>query len=439
MKYTLLNSEDRKLMLEMIGVRSVDELYADLPQDILLDRLEGLPEPVSEIEIAEIVRNAGERNSREKLFIGSGAYSHYIPAVVDDLVSRSEFYTAYTPYQPEVSQGTLTAIFEFQTYMCRLTGMDVTNASMYDGATALAESVIMSARSSRKEKVLVSRAVNPFYRQVLSTYAWAAGIKIVEIPLDGTLTDYNAAEKLADNETGALVLQSPNFFGCIEEPEKTAAMRQEGKLDLIYVVAEAMALGFLKNPADCGADIVCGDAMSFGSPLSFGGPMLGFISAKEKFMRKMPGRFVGITTDAEGRDVFALTLQAREQHIRREKATSNICSNEGLLALKAAIYLGMTGPHLAGIGALNHNAASYLREKLISAGFSSVSDAPFFNEFLLNNGKSGFDAASMGAGFDAGKFYPEFRGCTLFCATETDSMQSIDSFTEKIKTGRVWK
>ncbi|MCP5515321.1 MAG: aminomethyl-transferring glycine dehydrogenase subunit GcvPA [Spirochaetales bacterium] len=443
MKYTLLNNDDKTLMLKKIGVSKIDDLFADLPQDILLDKLDGLPEPVSEMEIFDILKSESCKNSTKRMFLGAGSYNHYIPAVVDDLASRSEFYTAYTPYQPEVSQGTLTAIFEFQTYMCRLTGMDVTNASMYDGATSLAEAVMMSARNSRKDKVLVSRAVNPLYREVLATYAWAAGLIVEEIPLKGLVTDFDAVKKLCDDETGAVVIQSPNFFGCIEDPDASSsgfsAFKKEKKLDLIYTVTEALSLGFLKSPAETGADIVCGEAQSFGSPVSFGGPMLGFISAKEHFTRKIPGRLVGLTVDSDGNKVFALTLQAREQHIRREKATSNICSNEGILAVKAAVYLGTTGPRLGMLGKLNHNTASYLRENLLSAGFSPVSDDPFFNEFVLHNGKSGFDSASAGAGFDLGEYYPELRDCTLFCATETDTMQSIDNFIEKIKSGSVWK
>lgn len=442
MKYTVLTEDDRKLMLEKIGVASVDELFSDLPKDIILDKIEGLPCAASEMEITDIVKKISAKNKPESSasFCGGGCYNHYIPAAVDELAGRGEFYTAYTPYQPEVSQGTLTAIFEYQSYMCRLTDMDVSNASLYDGATALAEAVIMSAKAGKKKKVLVSRSVNPFYRETLATYAWASNIEIAEIPLSGIVTDTAAAEKMCDSDTAAVVVQSPNFFGYIEPVEELTAFKEAKKIDLIYVVAEALSLALLKTPAARGADIVCGEAQSFGNYPGFGGPMLGFITAKEKFTRKMPGRFVGLTVDQVGNQAFALTLQAREQHIRREKATSNICSNEGLLALRAAIYLGLTGPKLPEIASCNHNAAAYLCEKLLEIGFKNVQgtssfDGAFFNEFMLDNSNSKFSSEKFSAGIDAGKYYPEFKNCTIFCATERNTKESIDALVEKIKAG----
>ena len=428
MRYTLLNSQDRQLMLDQIGVKNIDELFSDLPRGILIDKIEGLPEPASEMEAAELLKNIAAGNSLEKKFRGGGIYSHYIPAAIDVLASRSEFYTAYTPYQPEVSQGTLTAVFEFQTYICRLTGMDVTNASMYDGATSMAEAVMMSSRNTRKTRIAVSRGVNPFYREVLSTYAWACGLEIIEIPLKDTVTDYAAAEKIVDDNISAIVVQSPNFFGSLEDMDALSAVKK--KADLIYTVAEALSLGWLRAPGEAGADIVCGEAQSFGNYPAFGGPMLGFISAKERFMRKIPGRLAGLSVDQDGNPAFTLTLQAREQHIRREKATSNICSNEGLLTLRAAVYLGLLGPKLNNLAQLNHNTASYLREKLIGKGFKPVGDIPFFNEFMLE-GKT----SDIPFGIKAENYYPEFKNCYIFCATENDTAADIDRITDTIKAG----
>lgn len=450
MKYTMLTDDDRKFMLNKIGVQSIDELFADLPADIRIDALEGLPKAVSEMEITQTLQKIGAKNTicsldhvsqRGGLFCGGGCYDHYVPASVDELAKRSEFYTSYTPYQPEVSQGTLTAIFEYQTYMCRLTGMDVANASLYDGATALAEAVMMSCKEKRRQKVLVSRSVNPLYRQTLATYAWAVGIEIVEIPLLGMCTDVSVAESLCDDSVAALIVQSPNFFGCIEPVEQLALCSAAHTADLIYTVSEALSLALLKSPREQGATIVCGEAQSFGNYLAFGGPLLGFIAATKNYMRKLPGRLVGLSTDEDGLPAFALTLQAREQHIRREKATSNICSNQGLLALRAAIYLGLTGAKLHELAQLNHTSAFYLYKELCAVGCMPVqknADAivPFFNEFMVQNGTSGFSSENFGAGIDAGIWYPEFTACTIFCVTEKNTKESIDSFVMGIRAGQ---
>ena len=438
MSYTLLTDSDREAMLKKIGIKKIDDLFTDIPGDILNVKIEGLPEAKSEIEISEIMRGISSENCLDSVFTGGGIYSHYIPAAVDELASRSEFYTAYTPYQPEVSQGTLTAIFEFQTFMCRLTSLDVTNASMYDGATALAESVMMAVRTNRKNKVLISRSVNPKYRAVLKTYCWASGIEYTEADIKELETDYDLFSSMVDDETSAAVIQSPNFFGIVEDAARVKSFLEDKKAFLINVVTEAMSLGHLKSPGSLGADIVCGEAQSLGNYPAFGGPLLGFISAREKFMRKIPGRLAGKTLDAEGREVLALTLQAREQHIRREKATSNICSNEGLLALRAAVYMSLMGPHLFKLGSYNHNAAAYLKEKLGSAGLSAVNDKPFFNEFVMKADNAGvFNSAceslALDPGIDIGQWYPELKDCYLFCATEINSKSMIDSFIEKLQ------
>ncbi len=435
MQYTMLSDEDKKIMLDAIGVSNIDDLFADLPTDILLDSLQGLPKPLTEMEVSSEFEKIAKKNGNTP-FCGGGVYDHYVPASVDELASRSEFYTAYTPYQPEVSQGTLTAIFEYQTNMCRLTGMDVANASLYDGATALAESVMMSCKEKRRNKILVSKAVNPLYRKTLQTYCWAVGIEIVEIPLNGFVTDTDEAKNLMGDDIANIVIQSPNFFGVIENMEAIAELKDEKKTDLIFTVSEAVSIALLKTPRDQGADIVCGEAMSFGNYPSFGGPLLGFMCAKESYMRKIPGRLVGLTQDENGEPCFALTLQAREQHIRRDKATSNICSNQGLIALRASIYLSLVGVKLSEVARQNHYNASYLRERLLELGFTNPfdCDVPFFNEFVLkkpsNFGKS-FDF-----GIEIGKWYSELKDCLLVCATEKDTKESIDAFIDTLKGGQ---
>ena len=436
MSYTLLTDSDREEMFKKIGIEKIDDLFSDIPGNIINVEIDGLPSAKSEIEISSLMSEIESKNSLKSVFMGGGIYNHYIPAIVDELSSRSEFYTAYTPYQPEVSQGTLTAIFEFQTFMCRLTGLDVTNASMYDGATSLAESVMMAVRTNKKNKVVVSRSVNPNYREVLKTYCWASSIDYEEADISDFETDYNSLASLIDDETTAVVIQSPNFFGNIEDIAKAKSLLEGKKGFLINVVTEAMSLGHLKSPGSQGADIVCGEAQSLGNYPAFGGPLLGFISARDKFMRKIPGRLAGKTLDADGNEVFALTLQAREQHIRREKATSNICSNEGLIALRAAIYMSLMGPHLFELGKYNHNAASYLKEQLIGKGFESVSDKPFFNEFvLMADNPASFEEKCRSSCLDPGiridKHYPELKNCFLFCATEINSKSMIDSFAEQ--------
>ncbi len=434
MKYTMLSDADKKIMYEKIGIKNIDELFADLPADILLTELQGLPQSVTEMEITDIFNTIASKNGFTPL-CGGGVYDHYIPAVVDELAGRSEFYTAYTPYQPEVSQGTLASIFEYQTNMCRLTGMDVANASLYDGATALAESVMMSCKEKKKQKILVSQSVNPLYRKTLKTYCWAVDIEIIEIPCKDLVTDVEKAKALMDDSIANIVIQSPNFFGVIEDVSEITTTKNEKNIDLIFTVTEAVSLALLKTPHDQGADVVCGEAMSFGNYPSFGGPLLGFMCAKETYMRKVPGRLVGLTQDENGEPCFALTLQAREQHIRREKATSNICSNQGLIALRASIYLSLVGVKLGELATLNHSNASYLKECLESIGFTSPTEKPvtFFNEFVLKK-PEGFKS-NTAFGIDIGTWYPELKDCVLFCATEKNSKKSIDDFIASIRGG----
>ncbi len=431
MAYHCNTDEDRREMLRIIGVRGLDELFSDIPREVLFGGPPDLPPALSEIEASSLLLSIGSKNRLLASFIGAGAYRHYIPAAVDALASRPEFYTAYTPYQPELSQGTLTAIFEFQTMMCRLTGMDISNASMYDGATALAESVLMALHAAGKSRVLAFDSLHPHYRQVLRTYCWANDIEMKELPSKGGIIDFALLEREVGGETGAVVAQQPNFFGCIEDLASAARTAHDKKTRIIVVVNEPLSLGLLKSPGSLGADIVCGEAGSFGNPPGFGGPALGFIAAGAEFMRRLPGRLVGRSVDAEGKEAYVLTLQTREQHIRREKATSNICSNEGLCALRAAIYLSLLGRRIVPLAAQNHRLASYCRKKLVERGFAPVFVSPYFNEFAVRiNNSRAVIADLKNEGFALGlaldDYYKEYENCVLVCCTEMNSPQEID-------------
>jgi len=439
MSFTGISNDDKSKMLDAIGLSSIDELFADIPKDIQINDIEGLPAPLSEMEVERALMEMEKKNnSFSKVFSGAGAYNHYVPPVVDEISSRSELYTSYTPYQPEISQGTLGAIFEFQTMISRLTGMDITNASMYDGATSMAESAMMAVRTNGRKKVLISRGVHPEYRKVLNTYAWASGFEIVEIPVAGGLTDHVKYRELADSDTSAVIIQNPNFFGLIEDTGLFAEITVNDPAVLITVVAEAMSLGMLKGPGESGADVVCGEIQSFGNYLNYGGPYAGYISAKKDFIRRIPGRLVGQTVDSDGNRVYTLTLQTREQHIRREKATSNICTNEGLIALRAAVYLSITGVRLNELSRLNHKIACYLNYKLKEKGIEIVNqDKPFFNEFLIRPGNiktvmDEFLKKGINPGLDISRFYPEYQGCLLVCTTEMITREDADEFVKII-------
>ena len=344
-RYIPNTGEQQQEMLEEIGVSCVDELFTDIPENIRLNRDLDLPEALSEMELIGHMRQLADKNISTgecACFLGAGAYDHYIPSVIQHLVRRQEFYTAYTPYQPEISQGTLQAIFEYQTMICRLTGMDVSNASMYDGATAVAEAAAMACRSTGRTDIIVAKTVHPQSREVLKTYSRFAGRQVVEWNYKDGRLDFEELEKLLSENTAAVIVQNPNFFGLIEDLSDLADMVHQNR-SLLIVSCNPISLALLKPPGDMGADIVVGEGQPLGNPLSFGGPYLGFMAAKDKFMRRMPGRIVGETRDKEGRRGYVLTIQTREQHIRREKATSNICSNQALNALAAAIYLSALG------------------------------------------------------------------------------------------------
>lgn len=433
MGYISHTERDIKEMLEAVGAGSVADLFADLPESIRLKGLVDLPGPLSEIEVSSLGKSLAAKNRTLTSFLGAGAYHHYIPAAVDHLASRSEFYTAYTPYQPEVSQGTLTAIFEFQSMICRLTGMDVANASMYDGATALAEAVLMSVRSNGKNRALLCDSLHPHYRQVLKTYAWANDIHIVESKSSGGTWDIEKLKAEITGDTGALIAQNPNFFGCLEDVKALADAAHAVKANLIAVVTEPLSLGLLKAPGGLGADIVCGEGQAFGNPVGFGGPLLGLLAAKDEFLRKMPGRLVGRTLDAEGKEAYVLTLQTREQHIRRERATSNICSNEGLCALRAVIYLGLLGNRIRDLARVNHLLAGYLKNGLREKGFKAMFDRPYFNEFIVRckNAKAITERLrenGFAMGLTLGDQYGGMEDCVLVCCTEMNSPRDIDEF-----------
>ncbi len=437
MQYISITENDKKEMLREIGASSIDELFKDIPESIRLKELLDLPEPKSDLELETLLSGIAEKNQRPVSFLGAGSYRHYIPAVVDQLASRSEFYTAYTPYQPEVSQGTLSAIFEYQTMIANLTGMDASNAGMYDGATSLAESVIIASRANNKNRIAVSSCLNPNYLQVLKTYTWAADIELVMIDENEGITDQSSVEKILDETISSVVVQNPNFFGSIEDLAFISKTAKEKKAAFIVCVTEPLSLGILKSPGSLGADIVCGEAQSFGNYPGFGGPLLGLLAVKSDYLRRMPGRLVGKTLDEAGKEAYVLTLQTREQHIRREKATSNICSNEALVALRSVIYLSMIGPKLKDLAVINHNNASYLKKRLIEKGFTAAfkEERPFFNEFVIRHKdikKIITKASDKGfiPGLYLGDYFKNYSDAMLVCATEYHSKDVIDRFIE---------
>lgn len=379
--------EDIALMLERVGVATLDDLYDDVPESLRLKHPYDLPDPKSEKEIRDFFDALAAENKQLKCFAGAGFYDRYAPAVIGSLISRSEFLTAYTPYQPEISQGTLQYIFEYQTIMSRLTGLEVSNASMYDGATATAEAMLMAvAHARRRNRVLVSATLNPAVREVIDTYATYHGVKVDTIAEVGGVTSRDDLElKLADGDVAGVIVSSPNFYGIVEDYAGWADICHAAKA-LFIMNSVAIDLATMKTPGEWGADIACGDAQSLGMPLSYGGPYLGYLCATKALMRKMPGRIVGATTDDRGNRVFVLTLQAREQHIRREKATSNICSNQGLMALYATIYTSLLGSAgLQEVNDISSAMAHYLAGELTATGKMHLAypEKPFMNEFLM--------------------------------------------------------
>lgn len=433
----------RREMLKRIGVDTIEELFCDIPEEVKLNRPLDIPFGLPEQELVRHVQGLAGKNanvSEYMSFLGAGAYEHYVPSFVNQLLLRSEFYTAYTPYQPEISQGTLTAVYEFQTMVCELTGMDVANASMYDGASALAEAALMACDATRRKQVIVSQTIHPEHREVVRTYLNGRGMEILEIPYADGITDLTTLEKLISNKTAGLLVQIPNFFGSVEDGARLAdAAHSAGALFVASV--NPVALGLLKAPGDYGADIVVGEGQAFGNPISFGGPYLGFMACKEKQMRRMPGRIVGATVDRSGKRAFVLTLQAREQHIRREKATSNICSNEALCALAFTMHLSALGKQGIGeLANLNLQKAHYAAGQISQLpGFELAFSAPFFNEFVV---RTQLEPAKINAalaqdkilgGLDLSRFFPELTNHMLFCVTETKRKDDIDRLTARLE------
>lgn len=441
MDYCPHTTEDLHQMQAAVGISSIDELFSDIPEKFRLKAMPGVGEALSEQETVEMMQAIGRRNQLPRITLtGAGAYAHYIPAVVSHIAGRAEFYTAYTPYQAEISQGLLQAIYEYQTMIAHLTGTEIANASMYDGASAMAEAAILCAKMSNRTKIVAARSVHPAYRQVMQTYAWANGYTVEEVPYSASgQIDFDALQIALDTNTAAVLVQSPNFFGCIEDLTPIAnAIHAKGS-HLVAGFTDGTALGLLKPAGACGADFVVGEGQSFGNPLNYGGPYLGIFAAREKYLRRIPGRLVGATVDKNGKRGFVLTLQTREQHIRREKATSNICSNEALCALAAGVYLAALGKNLRKLAALNVYKAQYLKSRLSQlsgwkAGFSS----PIYNEFVMHcpdargvNEKLKKDG--IVGGYDLAADYPELGNALLFCATEMVSKEDMDRIIRMLK------
>jgi glycine dehydrogenase subunit 1 len=447
MRYIPHTPGDVAQMLERIGATSLTELFAEVPPAVRLQRPLALPPPLAESELLRELKTLAARNATPAShvsFLGGGAYQHFIPAAVDLLISRSEFYTAYTPYQPEISQGTLQAIFEFQTLICQLTGMEVANASMYDGASACAEGVLMAVRLTRRRRVLVARSLNPRWRAVIASYCRYLELDLVEFGYraDGCADLDEVAARL-DGETAAVVAGYPNYFGVVEDLAALAGLAKGAGAKLVAGVSEGVALGLLRSPGELGADIVAGEGQSFGIPVSFGGPYVGFFAARMRDVRAMPGRLVGETVDRDGQRGFVLTLSTREQHIRREKATSNICSNQGLCALTATVFLSLLGKEgLRELAEQNLAKAAYACTQLAAIdGLSLPFSAPAFNEFVVRSRRpvrellAALEAQGILGGIPLGGDYPELADAILVCVTEQHRRVDIDALAQGLAGG----
>lgn len=444
MSYTSLSDKDRKEMLAKIGVSSPEELFRSVPENLKLKRELNLPYSLTESELTRYFETIQKKNSYTGFlsFLGAGAYRHFIPAIVDYLSSRGEFISPYTPYQPELSQGTLQIIFEFQTLICQLTGMDIANASLYDGASGAAEAVLMADRLKGKSKVLAARTLHPQYRRTIETYTKNLGIRIEEIEYaESGQVDFEELKKHLDKQTTAVVFQSPNFMGIIEDIRKISDLAHSYQALSLVVVAEPVSLGLLQAPGHLGADIVTGEGQSFGMPLSFGGPYLGFMSCLEEFIRQFPGRIAGQTTDVEGKRGYVLTLSTREQHIRRERATSNICTNQAWCALRATIFLETLGKNgLKELAWQNIQKSHYALKKLTQVkGIKRKFKGHSFNEFVLEFSKQWDEISEclrekgIIGGLSLENDYPELQNCVLFCVTEMHKREDIDRLITSLK------
>lgn len=441
-RYLPMTEEDKKEMLDAIGVESTDELFSAIPEEVRFKGELNLKPPKNEYELMKELSEMSKKNINLKeysSFLGAGVYDHYIPSVVDHVISRSEFYTAYTPYQPEISQGELQAIFEFQTMIAELTGMDLANSSMYDGATALGEAVNLSADYTKRKKVLVSKAIHPESLAVVKTYASGQDVEIVEVDFKDGVTDTEALQEALDEDVAGVVVQYPNFFGQVEPLAEIRNIIDQQKKTMLIVSANPLALGYLTPPGEFGADVVVGDTQVFGIPAQFGGPHCGYFATTKKLMRKTPGRLVGQTTDENGVRGYVLTLQAREQHIRRDKATSNICSNQALNALASSVAMSSIGKYgLKKMAELNMKKARYAKKKFEVAGIQVLFERPFFNEFVIQLDKSVaevndalLDKGIIG-GYDLGRDFPELENAMLVAVTEIRTKEEIDQFVKEV-------
>jgi len=439
MDYVQITQKQREEMLKIVGARTMDDLLKQVPDAIRLHRPLDVAPALDELSLRKHLGDLASCNApadSKVCFLGAGAYDHFIPVVVDHLAMKAEFLTAYTPYQAEASQGSLQAFFEYQTMVCQLTGMEVSNASLYEGATAMAEAAMMALNVSGKREILVSQGVHPHYRQVLKTYLSDLPAIYREIPLKNGVIDTVELEDELDADTAAVICQSPNFLGHIERVDTIGKFAHANQTLLIHAF-NPLSLGILKKPGEMDVDIAVADGQPLGIPLQFGGPYLGLFAAKQQYVRKMPGRLVGQTTDADGKRAFCLTLQTREQHIRREKATSNVCTNQGLLALRASVYMAAMGPAgLRQVAQLNYNKASYLCERLKEVGIKRRFEQKHFNEILVQLNRPVdevlADASNVGiaAGYAIGQDYPELSDCLLIAVTEKRTREEIDRLVD---------
>ena len=438
--YIPITKKEQKEMLEFVSAKSIDDLFKDIPNNLKLNRELNIPSGLSELEVEKIMTDLAKKNkSTENLicFLGAGVYDHYIPSIVKHLIGRTEFYTSYTPYQPEISQGTLQSIFEYQTMICNLTGMDVSNSSMYDGATAAVEASVIAIESTKGNTIIVSKTVHPDTRQVLKTYLKYKGYNLIEVDETNGVTDIEKVKLVLNKDVAAVIVQSPNFFGIIEEVEDLEKMIHANK-SLLIMSVDPLSLGVLKSPGELGADIAFGDGQSLGGNMNFGGPYLGFLNTTTKLMRKMPGRIVGETDDGHGNRGYVLTLQAREQHIRRGKATSNICSDQTLMAIGAAVYMSTIGKEgIKEIGIQCIKKSHYAFKNIIAGGiYKPLFNKPFFKEFAVKSNVSAYELNKklfendILGGYILEEDYPQYKNSTLFCVTEKRTKQEINKLVK---------
>ncbi|GAC1301031.1 MAG: aminomethyl-transferring glycine dehydrogenase subunit GcvPA [Ktedonobacteraceae bacterium] len=446
MSYIPNTPQDQEAMLARLGLPSLEALLSPVPENVRLRRPLELPPALAEPDLKRVLNGMAAKNKNLDTaisFLGAGTYDHAIPSVVPHLQRRSEFVTSYTPYQPEVSQGMLQAIYEFQTMVCQITGLDIANASLYDGSTAVVEAVLLALGPGGRGEVVISQGVDPQYRRVLHTYAHARGFQVKEVPVRNGVTSIEELDEAVSTSTAAVVIQQPNFFGCIEDMHAIEPIAHKGQAVFIANITEPASLGILTPPASYGADIAVGELMSFGNTMSYGGPALGFMASKQKYMRLLPGRLVGQTVEEgeEKQTGYVLTLQTREQHIRRERATSNICTNQSLLAVGATIYMAALGKQgFRELGELCLQKAHYaFRQIAALPGFEAPFSTPFFDEFVIKSPVSTrklqqhFEQAGIIGGYDLSLDYPAMENCLLFCVTETRTKEEIDRLVAVLK------